>query len=42
MSIKDDFILLYSPTPSNKPYIKQFFIGIVAVLVIALMYFNVL
>jgi len=41
MSIKDDIILLYSPTttsqtPSNKPFIKHFFIGIVAVLVIAL------
>jgi len=41
MSIKDDFILLYSPTTtsqtlSNKPFIKHFFIGIVEVLVIAL------
>ena len=41
MSIKDDFILLYSPTttsqqPFNKPFIKHFLIGIVAVLAISL------
>jgi hypothetical protein len=37
MSIKDDFILLYSPTTTSQtPFFKHFFIGIVAVLVIAL------
>jgi len=39
MSIKDDFILLDSParsTTSNKPFIKHFCIGFVAVMVIAL------